>query len=106
MPPPPPPPRSLLDTSLAAAAAHPSDARLTDPEALAALPEELLLELLRKVIAGGRLTPRIADAFRAVADGGGHAALGAFIASLRLRDPPPLVPSAARRWLGDKPGLY
>jgi hypothetical protein len=97
---------SLLARSLAAAAERPLRARLDDPNALLALPEELLLTLLQRVLANGRLTPKIAAAFTAVAEAREHAALSRYIASLALRDPPPVVATTARPWLGDKPSLY
>ena len=99
-------PRSLLEASLASAAAHPSAAGLSDPAALSLVSEDLLLRLLQLVLASGRLTPRIADAFSVAAKANRHAQLGAFIKGLRLKDPPPVVPTTARKWLGDAPGLY
>jgi hypothetical protein len=101
-PPPAPAPRSLAETALAAAARS----RLDDPAALAALPEDLLIELLKRVLGEGRLTPRIAEAFKAVASAANHTQLAAFIDGLRLRDPPALIGSAEGRWLGDKSGLF
>lgn len=97
---------TLLAAALASAASCPQGARLGDPDALAPLPEELLLQLLRRVIAGGRLTPRIAGAFAAVAEARRHQELREFIAALALRDPPALVKTTARPWLGDRPSLY
>jgi hypothetical protein len=88
---------------MAAAAAR---APLDDPSALLPLPEDLLLQLFKRVLAEGRLTPKIADAFRQVAAAAQHNELAAFIASLRLRDPPPVIGSSEQRWLGDKSGLY
>jgi hypothetical protein len=104
--PPTPPTTSLLCASLAAAAAHPADARLGDPNALLPVPEELLLSLLQRVIARGALTPKIAAAFTAVAEARRHAALRDFIAALALRDPPAVVATTARQWLGDGSRLY
>lgn len=97
---------TLLAAALAAAAAHPARARLDDPGALLPLPEELLLQLLQLVIARGKLTPKVAAAFSAVADARRHGELRAFIVALQLRDPPPVVATTARSWLGDKPSLY
>jgi hypothetical protein len=61
-----PPP--LLDVALGSAAAHPLDAGLADPTALSLVSGDLLVRLLQLVLASGRLTPRIADAFSAAAE--------------------------------------
>jgi len=92
--------------ALGSAAAHPLDAGLADPTALSLVSEDLLVRLLQLVLASGRLTPRIADAFSAAAEANRHAQLRAFIQGLRLQRPPPVVPTTARKWLGDAPGLY
>lgn len=97
---------TLLAAALSAAAANPASAHLDDPDALLPLPEELLLTLLQRVIQGGKLTPKIAASFVAVAEARRHSALRSFIGALQLRDPPPVVRTTARAWLGDKPSLY
>jgi hypothetical protein len=67
-------------------------------------PEECLLALLDATLALGRLTPRTADMFLAVAPQ--HPRLAAALVSLQLRPVPPLPLAAGRPWLGDQPHLW
>ena len=67
-------------------------------------PEERLLALLEETLALGRLTPRTAELFLAVAPK--HPQLAALLASLQLRPVPPLPVASGRPWLGDQPHLW
>ena len=68
---------------------------MDDPDRLISVSEELLLQLLQRVIQGGKLTPKIAASFVAAAEARRHSALRSFIGALQLRDPPPVVRTAA-----------
>ena len=69
-----------------------------------AWPEECLLALLSATLALGRLTPRTAELFLAVAPQ--HARLAAALASLRLQPVPAVPVAAGRPWLGDQSRLW
>lgn len=84
---------TLVDTLLEAIADNISTYR-----SLAPLPGELCALLFERILARGRLTPRILELFKSTAD----PLLLERIDGLHIRELPPLIPDTRNRWLGDK----
>ena len=92
-----PGPPSLEALALDALATH-----IAAAPSLGGLSEPLAIALFDRVLARGRLTPRVLAAFLAT----GHTGVRDRAAAVVV-DPlsgPPVVPVPARGWLGDAPG--
>jgi hypothetical protein len=96
-----PPPPSLQELSFSALVSN--VANVTGEE-VAALPDFIQLSLFDAVLAAGKLTEGILEAFAEAARG--NEALASRIASLDLRPLPPRPTATRSRWLGENPSWY